>query len=162
MKNACVFLIALIVILSSCAPRAVSSVNQGFVPPSPELYQEIYLMDSLMFAAFNEQDTEKMMSYFSKDLEFYHDKGGMDDYDATRRKTVALFENNKTSGLNRQLLKETLEVYPIAGYGALEVHLHRFCHQENGKNDCGIFKNIMIWKKEEGHWKVSRVISYDH
>ena len=127
-----------------------------------QLYNEIYEMDSLMFDAFNKHDSLLMMSYFSEDLEFFHDKGGLDNYDKTRQKTISLFKNNANTGLYRTLVKGSMEVYPIPGYGAVETSSHTFCHKENGRDDCGTFKNIMIWKKVNNHWKVSRVISYDH
>jgi len=73
-----------------------------------------------------------------------------------------LFENNKTTGLRRDIVPGSLEVYPIKDYGAVETCLHRFCHVENEKNDCGTFKNVMVWQKKDGVWKVTRVISYDH
>lgn len=126
------------------------------------LVQTIYRLDSLMFDAMNRQDLEAGMSYFDKDLEFYHDKGGMDNYEQTKIKMANLFKNNQNNNFRRTLVPGSLEVYPIPGYGALETCLHRFCHIENGKDDCGTFKNIMIWKKTNEGWKVTRVISYDH
>ena len=74
----------------------------------------------------------------------------------------SLFEKNQHTGLRRNIIKGSLEVYPIKHYGAVEICLHRFCHAENGKNDCGIFKNVMIWQYNKEAWKVTRVISYDH
>ncbi|MNC99919.1 hypothetical protein D3C83_183680 [compost metagenome] len=53
-------------------------------------------------------------------------------------------------------------MYPIPGYGAMEVGVHRFCHVENGKEDCGNFKFVHIWQKKDGQWKITRVVSYDH
>lgn len=73
-----------------------------------------------------------------------------------------LFERNKTTGLRRDLVKGSLEVYPIKDFGAVEICAHTFCQMENGKNDCGTFKNIMIWQKKNDQWKVTRVVSYDH
>jgi hypothetical protein len=64
--------------------------------------------------------------------------------------------------LRRDLVKGSLEVYPVKDYGAIETCLHKFCHVENGKDDCGTFKNVMVWQKKDGQWKVTRVISYDH
>ena len=127
-----------------------------------ELYDEIAHMDSVMFAAFNAHDLEKLQSVFSEDLEFYHDKGGLTGYAQTMENFKKLFSTNKTTGLRRDLVKGSLEVYPIKDYGAIETCLHRFCHLENGKNDCGTFKNIMVWQLKNGQWKVTRVISYDH
>ncbi len=132
------------------------------LPVSAELYAEIAHMDSVMFDAFTTQDLDKLKTTFSEDLEFYHDKGGLTGYEQSMENFKTLFEKNKTTGLRRELVKGSLEVYPIKDYGAIEICLHRFCHVENGKDDCGTFKNIMVWQKKDGLWKVTRVISYDH
>lgn len=135
--------------------------NKPF-PADPALFKEIYLADSLMFDAMNRQDLDGMMSYFDKNLEFYHDKGGLDNYEQTKTKLATLFKNNHNNNFRRTLVPGSLEVYPVPGYGAIESCLHRFCHLENGKDDCGTFKNVMVWKKTETGWKVTRVLSYDH
>ena len=115
-----------------------------------------------MFDAFNTQDLEKLKTAFSENLEFYHDKGGLSGYEQSMTNFKSLFEKNQHTGLRRDLIKGSLEVYPIKDYGAVEVCLHRFCHVENGKDDCGVFKNVMVWQNKNGAWKVTRVISYDH
>lgn len=143
-------------------PVPANAPEAAYHPVSAELFEEIRLADSLMFAAFNAHNTSKLMSFFESDLEFYHDKGGRTDFAKTSNGFEQLFANNTNTGLRRDLVAGSLEVYPIVDYGAVETCLHRFCHQENGKEDCGTFKNIMIWKKTDSGWKVSRVVSYDH
>ena len=157
-------LIILVLFTAGCSvPKEnKSSGHKPYTPVSQELYAEIAHMDSVMFNAFNSHDPDKLKLTFSEDLEFYHDKGGLADYKQTMINFISLFDNNKTTGLRRELVKGSLEVYPIKDYGAVEVCSHQFCHIENGKNDCGTFKNVMIWQKKEGQWKVTRVISYDH
>ncbi len=135
---------------------------KNYSPVSKKLYTEIAHMDSVMFNAFNAHDVNKLQQTFAEDLEFYHDKGGLAGFKQTMENFKSLFEKNKTTGLRRDLVPESLEVYPIKDYGAVETCVHRFCHVENGKNDCGTFKNIMIWQYKNQQWKVSRVISYDH
>ncbi len=44
----------------------------------------------------------------------------------------------------------------------MEIGAHQFCHEENGKMDCGTFQFLMIWQKKDGEWKITRVASYDH
>ena len=51
------------------------------------------------------------------------------------------------SNITRTLVEGTLEVYPIKDYGAIEVGAHRFCHTENGKEECGSFKFVTVWRK---------------
>jgi len=124
------------------------------------LYQEIAHMDSVVFNAFNTRDVEKFKAVFAQDLEFYHDKGGLTGYDHTVEflKSTAKMNNQ----LKRELVKGSLEVFPIPGYGAMEIGTHTFCHTENGKQECGTFKFVHIWQKKNGEWKITRVISYGH
>jgi hypothetical protein len=125
-----------------------------------DLFREILLMDSVVFQAFNNRDMDQFKKLFTEDLEFYHDKGGLTGYDQTIQFLKSNTENNNR--LKRQLVKESLEVYPIPGYGAMEIGQHTFCHLENGKQDCGTFKFLHIWKKINSEWKITRVISYNH
>ncbi len=124
------------------------------------LYKEIAGLDSIVFNAFNTRDIDLFKSFFAEDLEFYHDKGGLTGYDHTINflKTTAK-QNNQ---LRRELVKGSLQVYPIPGYGAMEIGAHTFCHLENGKQDCGTFKFVQIWQKKNDKWVITRVVSYDH
>jgi Domain of unknown function (DUF4440) len=124
------------------------------------LFNTIYLQDSLLFTAFNEKNVEIFGTFLDSSLEFYHDRGGLTDktYSITSLKNVAA----NVPDLKRTLLKETMEVYPIPNYGAVQIAQHRFCHMENGRMDCGVFKFIHIWKKTDAGWKVTRIISVDH
>ncbi len=124
-----------------------------------ELFETIFKLDSAWFAAFN-KDLAVFKSYMDPSLEFYHDKTGLTFY----ADNVAAFERIRKNvpDLKRELLKETMEVYPIPGYGAVQIAQHRFCHMENGKMDCGVFKFVHTWKKTEQGWKVTRIISVDH
>ena len=117
-------------------------------------------MDSVVFNAFNNRDTATFNKLFVKDLEFYHDKGGLTGYEQTVNFTKAQLENK--SDLKRTLVPGSLEVYPIKDYGAIQIGAHQFCHTENGKPDCGTFKFVHIWKKTNNEWKITRVVSYDH
>src|SRR5215203_4469386 len=121
---------------------------------SNSLYNEIAHMDSVLFNAFNNRDIERFKTLFTTDLEFYHDKGGLTDYNysiQSLKNTAA--QNN---GLRRELVKGSLEVYPIKDYGAIQIGVHTFCHRENGKMDCGTFKFVHVWKKINSEWKITR------
>lgn len=124
------------------------------------LYDTIVYWDSVLFTAFNNRDIETQKRIFSKDIEFYHDKGGVMNYDVVIENTRKTLQQN--NGLRRTLIPGSLEVYPIKDYGAVQIGAHQFCHLENGKNDCGTFKFVHLWQKKDGQWKLTRVISYDH
>ena len=148
-------LIALVVVLGSANAQLKEDVAT-----TTDLYNEIKLQDSLLFAAFNTRDIETFKNYFSEDLEFFHDIGGLTGYDVMINflKTTA----QQKSDLKRELVKGSLEVFPIPGYGAMEIGSHQFCHTENGKDDCGTFKFVQIWQKKDDQWKITRVVSYGH
>jgi ketosteroid isomerase-like protein len=124
------------------------------------LRDEIAAADAAMFAAFNAHDADGLGAWFASDLEFYHDKDGRISYGHVMQGFRTIFARN--DGIHRELLKETLEVYPVKGFGAIEVGSHRFCHVENGRDDCGTFRFAMVWRKDADQWRVSRVLSYDH
>ena len=86
-----------------------------------------------MFAAFNDHDIPKLMGYFTPALEFYHDKGGLAGYAQTQQGFTQV--SKQSPDIRRELVLGSLEVYPVPGYGAIEVGTHRFCHRENGKLD---------------------------
>jgi ketosteroid isomerase-like protein len=123
---------------------------------------EIYRMDSLLFGAFNHQDLETMKTLFTPDLEFFHDRDGLGTYSKTVDNFRLMFERNKNSAISRELAPGSLKVYPINGFGAIEVGEHRFCHTENGQPVCGNYKFVHLWKKDGGTWKLCRVVSYGH
>lgn len=129
-------------------------------PESDALFEEIARMDSTLFDAFNKRDLDKLRALFTRDLEFYHDQGGLGTYEQNMESFERLFAQN--NDLKRTLVDGSLEVYPVKDYGAIEVGEHTFCHTENGLLDCGTFKFVHIWKKENGRWKISRVVSYGH
>lgn len=127
---------------------------------SNSLFNEIAHMDSILFNAYNAHNLDAMLSFFTKDVEFYHDTGGLTSYHNIEVNSKQVFAQN--NGIRRDLVAGSLEVYPIKDYGAIQIGSHRFCHDEHGKQDCGTFKFVQIWKKENGEWRISRVVSYDH
>ena len=133
---------------------------------SGELFETIARADAAIFDAFNAHDIDRLMAMFTDDLEFYDDGDGLNDYAKTKADFVKLFAG--TPDIHRELLQETLEVYPLKGYGAIEVGEHRFCHEEKGEGsgparaDCGVMKFSMVWRQVGEKWKLARVLSYAH
>jgi ketosteroid isomerase-like protein len=127
-----------------------------------QLYDTIFKVDSACFAAFNKQDLEGLKKYFAKDVEFYNDNGTITDYEETMKGFANMFKQAKISGLKRELVKSSLEVYALKGFGAIEVGVHKFTHIENGKEEVGLLKFTEVWQNKDGEWKMTRVISYNH
>jgi ketosteroid isomerase-like protein len=131
-------------------------------PPSAALFKEISDLDSVLFGAFNRRDLETLKTLFSEDLEFYHDKGGLAHYQENMDSFKRTFESS--TRVRRELVDGTLEVYPIEGYGAVEIGVHRFYATNPGQKEelTATAKFVHVWQKKNGKWKISRVVSYDH
>ena len=133
---------------------------QSPATPSTELRTEIAAADSALFAAFNARDLPRLRSYFARDVEFYQDDEGVENYTQTMKDFRQMF--GQPSTIHRELVPGSLEVHPIKDYGAIEIGRHRFCHIENGKDDCGTFSFVHIWRRTQTGWKLARVVSYGH
>lgn len=157
--------ITLSVILFACnnSNRQVSinsnldSTKTVYVPDSKELYNSIIHMDSVLFGAYNICDLPTMADCFSEDIEFYHDKGGL----MTNKDSImAATKKNICGKVTRVLVAGSIEVYPIADYGAIEMGQHYFINKHEPKPDHpSIGKFVHTWKNEGGKWRLTRVIS---
>jgi len=154
-------LLLIVFSISFCVSVTAQNQDEKAVSKTQkDLYNKIALLDSALFTAYNSKNLELMKSYFTKDLEWYQDNGGLIGFEKVFFNFQSIF--NREYDLKRTLIKESLEVHSIEGYGAIEIGKHQFSHIENGKLEVGTFKFLMIWKNENGNWKISRVISYDH
>jgi hypothetical protein len=124
------------------------------------LFRAIATQDLALFHAYNTCDLKVLGSMVTDDLEFYHDKTGL----ATGKQSfLDSIKSNICGKVTRELVPGTLEVYPLAGYGAVEFGTHRFHHpwtQDHGV--VGEAKFVMVWHHEGNAWRVARVISYEH
>ena len=134
--------------------------ERGGTPTAAELHAAIAAADSALFAAFNQRDLPRFRAFFARDLEFYQDNEGVENYAQTMKDFGQMF--GRPAAIRRELVPGSLEVYPIKNYGAIEVGRHRFCHVENGKDDCGTFSFVHVWRRTRAGWKISRVVSYGH
>jgi len=123
-----------------------------------ELFNTIKSLDAKLFDAYNKCDLEVLSSMVADDLEFYHDQSGLS---VGKAPFLAAIKQNICGKVQRTLLEKTLEVYPLKGYGAVEIGVHRF-HHPNEPANIGDAKFVNIWHNDNGVWKVTRVISYDH
>jgi ketosteroid isomerase-like protein len=122
-----------------------------------ELTQAITALDKQLFDAYNTCNIERLGTLVTDDLEFYHDKTGLA---VGKQPFLEAIKKNICGKVTRELVQGSLEVYPLHGYGAVEIGLHRFRHP--GDSDVGEAKFVMLWQYKDGAWKISRVISYDH
>ena len=84
--------------MSACSHRDSKQEEvetKEYKPVSQELYDTIALMDSILFTALQQQDTVTAKNLFTKDLEFYHDKGGLSNYQQNMEAFKTLFTKTK-------------------------------------------------------------------
>ena len=133
------------------------------------LANTILLKDSLFWTAYNNCYFENMQQYFTDDVEFYHDKGGIT---TGSKDLIASIKNNICGNENRKIRREvvqgSIKVFPMknAGkiYGAVITGEHLFYIKEKGKNEYvdGLAKFTHLWILKDSIWKMYRLLSYDH
>lgn len=138
----------------------IAAANAQGLNSKDSLYKQIAHLDSAVFNAFNSRDTVTFNGFFAKDLEFYHDKGGLSGFQLTADFAKAQADNK--TDLKRMPVPGSFEVYPVPNYGAMQIGAHQFTHTENGKLVSGTYKFAHVWKKFGNQWKITRVLSYGH
>lgn len=126
-------------------------------PDDLALYREIVRQDSLFFDAYNHCNIRlaEYAAYYAENVEFYHDKGGLQQ---SKTEIVEGTKANVCGKVTRELVPGSVEVYPVADFGAVEVGYHRFRnHVENELSRPGRF--VIIWEKTPERWVITRVIS---
>lgn len=144
------------------AAVAGSGGDQPATQSTDSLQDTIAALDAAVFDAFNTcsnpAQLDRHAGYFASEVEFYHDTGGV-----TRSRTKMLQNTARhvCGTFRRELVPGTLKVFPIKDYGAIEQGSHRFCHFEGGTCE-GMADFVIVWHNQEGHWKITRVLSYAH
>ncbi|MFO1186858.1 MAG: nuclear transport factor 2 family protein [Alphaproteobacteria bacterium] len=142
-----------------------ASVGGAFAeqrPKSGELFGKIAALDAGLFAAYNACDLPRLATYFSEDLEFYHDQTGLS---RGRDGFIQAIKENVCGKVRRELVAGSIEVYPLKSFGAVETGLHTFCHTGPGgacDGPAGPAKFVHVWQNTDGVWRITRVVSYDH
>ncbi len=136
---------------------AVASARAQDSARADHLYEELARMDRELFdAAFVTCDQAKFGSLFTDDAEFYHDRTGATYGEAVKQ----LRSCPRDSGVRRTLVAGSLEVYPIKDYGAIQMGRHTFTRE--GEPGVEIAKFVHLWRYRDGHWRLARVLSFDH
>ena len=117
---------------------------------------------------FNTCDITQFENLISDDFEFYHDRSGITS-------SKAAFIVSMRDGLckmdykaRRELVENSLEVFPLENngvlYGAIQTGNHRFYALEKDKPEylSSVARFTHVWLLEDGLWKLSRGLSYDH
>lgn len=133
------------------------------------LINTILSKDSLFWIAYNKCDIESMEQFFTADVEFYHDRGGLtmglESLMTGVRKNLCSNENFK---LRRKAVEGSIKVFPLQNgtfpYGVILSGEHVFyvLEKDKGERLDGLAKFTHVWLLRDNAWKMSRVLSYDH
>jgi hypothetical protein len=138
------------------AQAKADSMVREYVIEDQSLFDAIVAMDKQFFDAYNHCDMETQTKIYAQDIEFFHDKGGLmtsknDILDATKR--------NICGKVTRELIEGSVEVYPIANYGAVQIGFHRFHNNQEPDAPSVPSKFIIMWHNVDEHWQITKVIS---
>lgn len=148
------FLLAALLCLA--APQA-SRADDGAGARSGPLFDTLLRMDQEVFEnAFVACDAERFRALFTDDAEFYHDVVG-----PTYGKDVWTLKGCPANdGVRRILVADSLRVYPMKDFGAIQMGEHWFV--EEGAETSTLAKFVHLWRLQEGEWRIARVLSFDH
>lgn len=154
-------LLFLAVALLFCACSSVknnrSILTEPYQPSDKKLYNTIVYLDSILFEGYNTCKLDRFEKYISDSIEFYHDKSGLT---TSKKELIESLRKNICGKVTRELINGSIEVYPVPGYGAIQIGNHRFHNnQEKENTPSRIGKFVHTWQYKNGEWKITRVIS---
>ena len=152
-------LVAILVLAIGLVFLSLRPIENGFfanVKEDTTLYDAIVEMDCIYFTAYNTCDMKTQAELYDEDLEFYHDKGGLS---TSKQEILESLEKNICGKVTRELVEGSIEVYPIAGFGAVEIGMHKFHNKQEPNAISHPSKFFTIWKQVGESWKITRVIS---
>lgn len=126
------------------------------LPTTDPLYKTIAALDSIYFTAYNKCDLKTQAALYSDTLEFYHDRGGLD---TSKRNVIASIEKYICNKVTRELVKGSIEVHRIPGFGAIEIGLHMFHNKLEPDAKPHPSQFIMFWQQRGNEWKITKVVS---
>jgi hypothetical protein len=153
----------------ACVFIAGSMAAFSFAQSTPAtLTATILHLDSLFWRTYNQCDTVGFKEFFTPDVEFYHDKGGVTLGIDSLVLSMKNLCRNPGYRLRREAVEGTIHVYPMAKngviYGAIISGEHVFYILEKDKPERldghAIFTHL--WLLKNNQWKMARVLSYSH
>jgi hypothetical protein len=149
---------------AAAGDRASDSSKSG------TLFEELRAKDRELFdAVFKNCDLNVVKELVADDFEFLHDRGGLVATNGVQfvesiKGACERQKSGQEGRSRRELVEGSLEVFPLNNYGAIQTGIHRFYILKEGEaerpGDTARFTHV--WRKVNGRWKITRVLSYDH
>lgn len=160
-----------IVLALAAAASAVAPAPGVTLPDQAALTSQIAARDAEFFRVFFEEcDPARVRAMMADDIEMYHDTGGfvwrgaegaVADYAKSceeRGKPVAWRSR-------RELVRVSLRVDPVPGYGAIEDGIHLFYERKGDGPErlAGRARFTQLWALgADGAWRLARIFSFAH
>ncbi|WP_373395860.1 nuclear transport factor 2 family protein [Algoriphagus halophilus] len=135
---------------------------------SSSIKQQILEFNSDYWKAYNACDVEKILSMESEDIEFYHDRGGLTIGQSESKKVWENFCKKKEWKLEA-ILMDDIKVYELKDSGNLyaaiiigELSFHAIRLSDGEKFPAGFSSYTTVLNYENGEWRMSRALSYNH
>ena len=148
-----------VVVLSfSCNSKKQESVIvlENYKPVDIVLQYKIEELDSIFFTAYNNCDLEQQAALISENIEFFHDQGGLS---TSKTEIIEAIKTNICGKVTRELIKGSIEVYPIHDYGAVQMGYHKFFNNQEPDAISKPSRFVTLWKNDNENWKMARIIS---
>jgi hypothetical protein len=160
----------LLVLLAAAAAQPAAEPKVA-LPEGPALAERIARRDSEFFELFFQGcDPARARAMMTDDIEMYHDKAGFvwpGAEGAIADYAKACEERKKPDAWRsrRELVRSTLGVDPVPGYGAIQDGVHLFYERkgEGPERLAGRARFTQLWKLDpEGEWRLARIFSFAH
>ena len=161
LKSTFLATITFLILITGCttSKQTTYRLAKNYKPDDRQLYDTIVKLDRIFFEAYNtcNLNLDKYGSLFSENIEFYHDKGGLM---TSKKDLISATQKNICGKVTRELVKGSIEVYPIKDFGAIEIGLHKFHNnQEPVGTASKIGRFLILWENKNNDWKIKRVVS---
>lgn len=135
----------------------VSFSTSAQVEKTSELYKTILSLDKELFDTYNScsLNLEKHASFYSDDIEFFHDKGGLS---TSKEEIMEAIKKNICGKVTRELIEDSIEIHEIPNYGVIVIGHHKFNNLIE-KSTSEPSKFILFWKQTDSNWKLTKVVS---
>jgi hypothetical protein len=157
----------LLIALALAAAAPAAEIN---LPEGEALAGAIAARDAEFFELlFEGCDAAQLGGMLAPDFEMYHDRGGVvartaEAFLADYRRTCAERQAPNAWRSRRELVRPTLNVHPVPGYGAIEDGEHRFYERQGDGPErlAGHARFTQLWRLAPEGWQLARVFSYAH
>ncbi|HEV2746756.1 MAG TPA: nuclear transport factor 2 family protein [Allosphingosinicella sp.] len=140
------------------------------IPEGQALTDAIAARDADFFQLlFEGCDPARARAMLAVDFEMYHDKGGVvarsaDGFIADYAKDCEARKRPDGWRSRRELVRTSLNVHPVPGYGAIEDGEHLFYERKGDGPEklVGRARFTQLWALTPDGWRLARVFSYAH